>query len=192
MNAQAAIEKRLTSSATLNSSVEVCIPTATIIAVSKNNRFLVLTGENSKHRLPVLPGGKIDLQDLCGSRIEEAAMQCAVRELKEEIHVEASGLRLFKVVSDGNRDMRIVSAQSLRSTLVEALVAGLATDVLVLGRYGVPDFLHVGIVNPVQVSESDELKNLRWVDVRKISAGELDAGHGDYLQAYAQCLRGPF
>ncbi len=153
------------------------IPTSTAIIYKKDDPSQVLVGRSSKHSAPVLPGGKIDLNDIVSTSIELAARNCIVRELQEEVALIGVEPRFLFLHSDPTRDNRVITAKSLKGTIVEHLVQGLSDSQQILGRYGVPDYVFLVEVEGQSVTESTELEKLEWIDTRNIGKGSLAAGH---------------
>lgn len=165
--------------------VEVCIPTATAIIVNSIEPNLVLVGKSKKHPLPVMPGGKIDATDIGSVSLEAAASRCIIREIFEETRLVVDKVELFELRTDPERDIRLVSAGALRGTLAEVVVQNLPEDQVVLGRYGVPDYVFIVKVDPREFSDTEELKDLSWIDSRFVASETLSAGHGDIVMRYA-------
>ncbi len=160
------------------------IPTATAIVYKKSDPFQVLVGHSKKHSAPVLPGGKIDLQDLVSTSMEQVARNCIIRELQEEVRLSGVNPKLFKIHSDPERDNRIITVASLKGTLIEDLVKGFREEELVLGRYGVPDYVFLVEVDEEGITESEELRILEWVNCQGVKRGELGGGHSEILKLY--------
>ncbi len=144
----------------------VDIPTATAIIYKKSDPFKVLVGHSKKHSAPVLPGGKIDLQDLVSTSMELVAKHCIIRELQEEVGLTGVEPKFLKIHSDPERDNRVITVGSLKGTVVEDLVKGFREDQLVLGRYGVPDYVFLVEIDWQSLKESEELLGLEWIDTR--------------------------
>ena len=166
----------------------VDIPTATAIIYHKSTPHKVLVGHSKKHSAPVLPGGKIDLQDLVSTSIEQAAKNCIIRELEEEVGLLGIEPKFLMMYSDPERDNRIITAKSLKGTLVEDVVKGLSEDELVLGRYGVPDYIFLVEVAEQNINESEELEKLEWVDVRNVKDEEIGGGQAKLLKSFVETL----
>lgn len=166
----------------------ICIPTATAIVYCKENPFCILIGDSAKHTRPVLPGGKIDLKDICSSSILVCARKCIQRELKEEISLETEQIDFFRTFSDPMRDRRIINVSSLQGSLVSILVNSMKDSDKVIGLFGMPDFVFLVPVEKSVCLSTEELKTLRWVDCR--SNLEFGAGHKEILIQYSLYLLG--
>ncbi len=167
---------------------EVMIPTATAIICQRENPHMVLIGTSIKHEKPVLPGGKIDQKDIVSSELERCATCCIRRELAEEIGTTLEELQLLKVSKDSSRDMRKVSVRSLQGSLVESLTCDLSEDMFVLGCYGCPDYLFIAKIDTMNLTDTEELKKLTWIDCRTILPDSLAAGHSAYIIEYCRAL----
>jgi 8-oxo-dGTP pyrophosphatase MutT (NUDIX family) len=160
---------------------KVDIPTATAIIYKKSDPNKVLVGHSQKHSAPVLPGGKIDLQDLVATSMEMVARHCIIRELQEEVGLTGVEPRFFKIHSDCESDNRVITVGSLKGTLIEDGVKGFGEEQLVLGRYGVPDYIFLVEIEADPLQESEELRKLEWVDVRE---ARLGGGHTHTISMY--------
>ncbi len=167
---------------------EVEVPTATAIVRSSTDPHVFLIGTSAKHAKAVLPGGKIDCQDLLYASIEKCAEVCISRELREELGSLPLFLQFIARTMDGERDVRTVAVETLRGTLAESAVCDLPDGTLVRARYGMPDYLFIAEVEPEGVRGSEELANLQWVDSRFLSPDALSAGHGELVARYLEWL----
>lgn len=167
---------------------EVSIPTATAIVHQLENPYMILVGVSAKHPKPVLPGGKLDLDDLVSPLLARCASVCILRELGEEIGVPFSSLRLLGVSADRERDVRRIRIETLQGAFSQQAVADLDAQQIVLGRYGVPDFLFVATIDSKIPLDTAELRNFMWIDCRYVTAETLSAGHGRFVMRYADEL----
>lgn len=167
---------------------EVLIPTATAIVCDSEDPWRILIGTSTKHEKPVLPGGKIDSADLVSSSLERCAAECIRRELREEIGCEPLTLRMLSVSSDRKRDVRTVALCTLSGSIAAQAVEMLNPDSMVTGRYGVPDFLFIAMIEAGAVQDTAELKHLTWVDCRTIQRESLSAGHSAFVERYLKSL----
>lgn len=168
--------------------LEVDIPTTTAIVCDSADPYLILVGSSAKHDRPVLPGGKIDRADIILPSMVECAETAVLREIGEETGAKSVQLKLFGIFSDSQRDIRMIPAGTLAGTIVEDAVRGLADNEMVLGRYGVPDYVFIVRVDRSEVSDSSELFNLTWIDIRTLGADSLAAGHPAIVQRYQKFL----
>ncbi len=162
----------------------VDVPTATIIIRHPECRYIFLVGQSKKHPRPVLPGGKIDIKDINGSSIKSAALRCIKREAQEEIGTSLSAVKLFKIHSNSERDVRRVPVESLRGSVVESIIEDRPRPTIVTARYGMPDYLFIGEVDPKSIKATEELHSLTWIDLRKTMTLDLSAGHNELIKQY--------
>jgi 8-oxo-dGTP pyrophosphatase MutT (NUDIX family) len=167
----------------------VNVPTVTMILHAAGDASAVVIGWNSKHAQPVLPGGKIDAADLIGTGMLDGAWAAAKREIAEELGCSAVELSFRGRFHDPGRDVRIVPARTLRATLVGAEVAALDDTAPVEARYGNPDYVFFGAVNPSEVKRTAELHEVAFVDATRLPKGTLAAGHDAYLEMYRRAIR---
>jgi 8-oxo-dGTP pyrophosphatase MutT (NUDIX family) len=168
----------------------VSVPTVTIVVASQCDPFKVLIATSAKHPLPILPGGKIDLQDLVVSK-QDTARNCAERELLEEVGLKGVALE-YLFSRQVSSDIRSVPVAKLRGTLVDSEVASLPDEQIVQARYGEPD--HVFRVSAKQQSflPTEELSELKWCDLRGGVYPQLSAGHERVLMRYVEYLRSSY
>lgn len=163
------------------------IATATALVHKEGNPFLVLVGDSKKHKGPVLIGGKIDKAD-CQSEasLKEGALVCIKRELCEEAGIQNSEPKFLFQTSDLTRDIRKVSASRLHECVG---VQTAPSDVEVLAHYGVPDFVFLLSIKADEFQDSEELKNLRFIDIRQFDLTQLGAGLGATVERYRTLMR---
>ena len=164
------------------------IPTATAIVHQRGQPFRILVGQSAKHFGLILPGGKIDRADLRTASMEDAATACIKRELVEEIGVLPSSLKLLAVTRSLKRDVRTISADSLKGTLVEEMIASMAPEQLVKGIYGYPDYLFVASMDLRETREGEELRGFRVLDCRSFASEIIGAGHRSLIGVYVRSL----
>lgn len=168
--------------------IEIDIPTTTSIVYDRADPWFIVIGSSEKHNRPVLPGGKIDRADMISPSMKECAAVAALREIWEEVGARPDQTTLIDVSSNRERDTRLVRADSLAGTLVEEAVSALRADDLVLGHYGVPDYLFAAAVARDDVTPSRELSSLKWVDIRTLDPESLAAGHYAHVLRYLAFL----
>jgi ADP-ribose pyrophosphatase YjhB (NUDIX family) len=156
---------------------EVTVSTASAIVRSKDDPYRVLVADSEKHPKPVIPGGKVP------------GLSCVLREVKEEVGTELLNPTYLGKAQDPDRDIRLVPAKKVSSAVVEPeLPNGVAADAMVKAHYGCPDYIFVGEVDEAALTDTEELKGRRFIDIRKIGPGDLSAGHDVILLTYRRML----
>lgn len=167
---------------------EVTVATASAIVISKDNPYRVLVADSEKHPKPVIPGGKVETEDLA-SDARSPGLSCVLREVKEEIGTDLLDPTYLGKAEDPDRDIRLVPAKKVASAVVEpALPAGISADAIVRAHYGCPDYIFVGRVDEAALADTEELKGRRFIDIRDIGPGDLSAGHDVILLTYRKML----
>ena len=165
---------------------EVSVSTSSAIIYSQEDPYRVLVADSKYHKFPIIPGGKQDVAD-CGQD-RDPALVCVLREVWEEIKAELQSPKLIGYVTDPNRDIRIVPASVLKGSLTSSSIEDLPDDGLVRTHYGVPDAVHIGYIDESAMENTDELKGLRFVDIRTLAPGDLSAGHDVMVMWYRRML----
>lgn len=167
---------------------EVTVSTASAIVRSKDDPYRVLVADSEKHPKPVIPGGKVEREDVT-SDAKAPGLSCVLREVKEEVGTELFNPTYLGKAQDPDRDIRLVPAKKVSSAVVEPeLPNGVAADAMVKAHYGCPDYIFVGEVDEAALTDTEELKGRRFIDIRKIGPGDLSAGHDVILLTYRRML----
>jgi 8-oxo-dGTP pyrophosphatase MutT (NUDIX family) len=144
---------------------------ASAIVISKDDACRVLVVDSEKHPKPVIPGGKVETEDLAsdaGSR----GLSCVLREVKEEIGTDLLNPTYLGEAQDPDRDIRLVPAKKVASAVVEpALPAGISADATVRAHYGRPDYIFVGQVDEAALTDTEELKGRRFTEGISLDRG---------------------
>jgi 8-oxo-dGTP pyrophosphatase MutT (NUDIX family) len=167
---------------------EVNVPTATAIVFDRDNPFLILVGWSRKHHGFVLPGGKLDQDDVVGTSMAVCAETCIRRELREEIGVQEGTIQFWQSREDRNADVRTVSVENLSGSLAATSLSKLSRDSYVTAYYGVPDFVFKVGINQSDAKPSDELQKLSWIDCRDYDVDAIRAGHHALIYRYRASL----
>jgi hypothetical protein len=70
-----------------------------------------------------------------------------------------------------------------------ALPIGISSDATVRAHYGCPDYIFVGEVDEATLSkDTEELKGVRFIDIRDLQPGDLAAGHDVIVLTYRDML----
>lgn len=170
---------------------EVNVPTATAIVFDRDNPFLILVGWSGKHHGFVLPGGKLDQDDVVGTSMAGCAEVCLLRELREEICVQEGTIQFWQSREDRNADIRTVPVENLSGSLAATSLSKLSRDSYVTAYYGVPDFVFKVGINQSDAKPSDELQKLSWIDCRDYDAYAIRAGHHVLIDLYRASLGKP-
>jgi 8-oxo-dGTP pyrophosphatase MutT (NUDIX family) len=166
----------------------VIVSTASAIIRSSTDPYKILVATSAKHSKPVIPGGKVEREDI-HSDGRTPGSSCVRREVLEEIGVDLANLEYIGKAVDPERDIRLVPPSKLATTLVHPpLPADLPSDATIKAHYGCPDYIFVGTVDENSVAESEELKNLRFINIREIGLGDLSAGHDIIVLWYRRML----
>lgn len=167
---------------------ELEVITASAIVSLKGSPHMILVGDSKKHKGPVIMGGKVESCDsVPGVGLIEAARSCVIRELGEEIGVIARNPRFLFQVGDPVRDIRVVKFEKLHGCL--GIEAGkYAPEQEVRAHYGVPDIIFHVEVEAREFRSSEELDNLRFIDVRTDAIYSLGAGHAVVVKQYRDIL----
>ncbi len=172
---------------------EVTVCTATAIVTSKYDPYRILVATSAKHKFPVLPGGKMETADLVADG-DNPGLSCVLREIKEEIGTDLLNPKYIGKATDPDRDIRLVPPSKLTAAVVvPTLPSNLPDDGKVKAHYGCPDHLFVGQVDETALTTTEELRNLKFIDIRTLGLGDLSAGHDVVVLAYRDMLdRGGF
>lgn len=84
---------------------EVTVSTASAIVTSTNDPYRILVAYSEKHPKPVIPGGKVETEDLA-SDAESPGLTCVLREVKEEIGTDLLNATYVGKAQDPDRDIR--------------------------------------------------------------------------------------
>ena len=167
---------------------KVNVSTASAIVISKDDPYRVLVADSEKHPKPVIPGGKVEAEDLAldaGS----PGLSCVLREVKEEIGAVLLNPTYLGKAEDPDRDIRLVPAKKVASAVVKPpLPSGISADATVRAHYGCPDYIFVGHVDETALTDTEELKGRRFIDIREIGPGDLSAGHDVIVLTYRKML----
>lgn len=167
---------------------EVTVTTASVIVASVDDPYRVLIADSAKHPRPVIPGGKVEVGDDQSDR-SIPGLSCILRETLEEIGTPLLNPRYIGKAEDPDRNIRLVTASTLASVVVfPALPAGIAADSIVKAHYGCPGHLFVGHVDESALTDTEELKRARFVDIRTLGPGDLSAGHDVVVLTYRRML----
>ena len=171
-----------------NIAAEVTLSTASAIIASISDLYRILVADSAKHSRPVIPGGKMEAADV-QSDAATPGLTCVLREVIEEIGTALLNPRCIGKAVDPDRDIRLVPAEKLINAVVTpALPESIAPDATVKAHYGCPDYIFTGQVDEAAISSTEELKRVRFVDIRTLGAGDLSAGHDVIVAAYRQML----
>jgi 8-oxo-dGTP pyrophosphatase MutT (NUDIX family) len=167
---------------------ELGVVTASAIVSLNGSPHMILVGESKKHKGPVIMGGKVEVCDgVPGVELRDAAYSCIVRELDEEIGIKAKNPKFLFQITDPNLDIRVVPFQKLQGCL--GIEAGkYAPEQEIRAHYGVPDFIFHVEVRPDEFQKSEELDNLRFIDVRTDAIYSMGAGHAVVAKRYRDIL----
>jgi ADP-ribose pyrophosphatase YjhB (NUDIX family) len=168
---------------------DVTVSTASAIVVSKHDPYLILVADSEKHPRPVIPGGKVEHVD-CAHDAATPGLRCILREVKQEIGAELRNPRYLGKATDPDRDIRLVPAKKvMEAVVVPALPSGVSEDATVRAHYGCPDYIFVGEVDEATLSrDTEELKGVRFIDIRTLHPGDLSAGHDVIVLTYRDML----
>jgi len=159
------------------------VPTATILLYDKSDPEWIVVGKNNKHEQWILPGGKLDEEDIVSVKMIDNAQRCILREVNEEVRCELLTCEFLGIVQDSEADVRLIPAEKLRSTAVATEVSDLSDSDLVEAHFGVPDYVFCAPVTRDQVQTSEELEQVEFIDVRH-RAEELGAAHEQVVALY--------
>jgi 8-oxo-dGTP pyrophosphatase MutT (NUDIX family) len=167
--------------------VHVNVPTSTAVVYRSDDPYWVVVGRNEKHEEYVLPGGKIDRDDLQCTSLERAAFCCICRELREELGISACEPTLLHVQERLSGDVRPTNAGRLRETVVDELVGSYPDEHPIVAHYGVPDYLFVVRATGEKVgSSSEEFLEIRWIHLRDSNRPKLIASHEELVEKYLE------
>jgi 8-oxo-dGTP pyrophosphatase MutT (NUDIX family) len=168
---------------------DVTVSTASAIVASKSEPYRILVAKSAKHKFPVIPGGKVERSDLSADA-ETPGLSCVVREVEEEIGTKLLNPRYLGKATDPDRDIRVVPAKKVAEAVVEPqLPSGISEDAMVRAHYGCPDYIFVGEVDESAISkDTEELSDVRFIDIRELQPGELSAGHDVVVLTYRAML----
>lgn len=169
-------------------SCEVTVSTASVLIASRADPYRILVAVSQKHPHPVIPGGKVELADLARDA-GVPGLSCVLRETLEEIGTCLMSARFIGMARDPDRDIRVVPVQKLMGALVSPPLAGdISPASMIKAHYGCPDYIFTGWVEESCIRATEELKRLRFVDVRSLAPGDLSAGHDVIAYAYLKML----
>lgn len=167
---------------------EVNVSTATAILHKKGDPFQVLVGNRAGCQKPVLPGGKQETADFAGGSAEEApGLSTVIREIIEETGGEVCEIRHIGTATDPGRDIRSTPVRKLRGVVLSGELGELKDEDLVLAHYGCPDEIYVGEFD-IALGNTEELKDLHFMDIRNLKPGDLSRGHDVILLWYRDML----
>jgi 8-oxo-dGTP pyrophosphatase MutT (NUDIX family) len=172
---------------------EITVATATAIVTHPDNPYLVLVADSEKHPLPVIPGGKIEIDDPIADG-ETPGLECVLREVGEEIKAELQNARYIGKANDPERDVRVVLPEKVAGTLTDPPFSSIdfsechPETARIKAHYGTPDYIYVGSVDPERIQNTEELENVRFIDIRELEVGQLSAGHDVIVLKYRQML----
>ena len=167
---------------------EVTVSAASAIVASKEDPYRVLVADSAKHPRPVLPGGKVEAKDLQADG-GSPGLTCVLREVLEEIGTSLLTPRYVGKATDPDRDIRLVPPSKLAGAVVTPpLPENLPSQGKVKAHYGCPDYLFVGQVDEKALTATEELKGLRFVDIRTLGPGDVSAGHDVIVLTYRKML----
>lgn len=172
---------------------DVKVSTASAIITHPDDPYMVLVANSAKHANPVIPGGKIERSEPVGTDAAPG-LECVTREAKEEAGTVLLNPRYIGKANDPERDVRIVAPRKVATALTTPSfdtlnLEGIADDQpCIRASYGTPDFIFVGTVDPAAVADTDELKGLRFIDIRQLKPGGLSAGHDVIVLKYREML----
>lgn len=160
------------------------VPTVTLVLRLSDNPYQVVIGWSKKHDKPVLPGGKIDSDDIVNTNIEKCAKHAALREIKEEVGATVKDLQLLTISSDPESDVRDTTIGALKGSLAAEQWKELPSDMKVKALYGIPDYVFIGEVNLNDIGKTEELYDVAIIDVREAAPPALASNHNSYLESY--------
>jgi 8-oxo-dGTP pyrophosphatase MutT (NUDIX family) len=169
---------------TKNVLMSVTVSTASVIIFSHEDPYKVLIADSQKHSKPIIPGGKIEREEAF-----DKGLNCIQREVMEEVGTSLQNPELIGVAGDITRDIRIVPFSKIKEALTDPLIPhDTFHDVLIKAHYGCPDYIYRGTVDECFIQNTEELNNLRFIDIRKLELGDLSAGHDVILLVYRKML----
>ena len=168
--------------------LHVSVATASVIIASQSNPYRILVGYSRKHAKPVIPGGKIEKEDMTGD-LQEAGIICVLRETEEEIGTSLQNPRYIGEAVDAKRDVRTVPYSKIKTAIiVPALPENTPETAQIRASYGCPDFIYTGSIDESSLIPTEELSGLRFIDSRSLQVGDLSAGHDVVVLLYRQML----
>ena len=102
--------------------------------------------------------------------------------------------RYIGKANDPNRDVRTVPFKKVKAALIEPPRGNfdpenkLTDDTLVTARYGTPDSIYIGTMNPDLLGSTEEMGDFHYIDIRELSLGGLGAGHDVIVLRYREML----
>jgi 8-oxo-dGTP pyrophosphatase MutT (NUDIX family) len=172
---------------------EITVSTASAIVTHPDDPYKVLVAKSSKHPHPVIPGGKIEVNDPIGPD-SDPGRECVMREVEEEVGTKLLNARYIGKAFDPERDVRVVAPKKVASALTDPPfhtidLQGVADDQpCIRARYGTPDFIYVGTIDPAALMDTEELSGSEFIDIRHLQPGELSAGHDVIVLKYRDML----
>lgn len=175
----------------MSENLKVRVATASVIIVSKDDPYRILVADSEKHPKPVIPGGKIDRVDVeeNDSCLSDAGQRCIVREADEETGLNLEHPKLIGKAEDSTRDIRVVPYSKVKESVIDPILPdNTPYNTKITASYGCPDFIYTDTVNETDLSDTEELSGMRFIDIRTLKPGELSAGHDVVVLSYREML----